>query len=69
MWIYYALIGSVEKLPFQDKSVDFIFNTLSLHHWKDLKQVIEEILRVLKDGGVSLIFDFHRDARKFFYVC
>lgn len=60
-------IGSVESLPFPDKSVDFILSTLSLHHWEDPKQAFEEIFRVLKDGGVLLIFDFRRDARKFFY--
>lgn len=60
-------IGSVESLPFPDKSVDFILSTLSLHHWEDPKQAFEEIFRVLTDGGVLLIFDFRRDARKFFY--
>ncbi|TET56349.1 MAG: class I SAM-dependent methyltransferase [Promethearchaeota archaeon] len=60
-------IGSVENLPFPDKSVDFILSTLSLHHWEDPKQAFEEIFRVLTDGGVLLIFDFRRDARKFFY--
>ena len=60
-------IGYVEHLPFPDKSVDFILSTLSLHHWEDPKQAFEEIFRVLKDGGVLLIFDFRRDARKFFY--
>lgn len=60
-------IGSVENLPFSDKSVEFILSTLSLHHWQDPKQAFEEIYRVLKDGGVFLIFDFRRDARNFFY--
>ncbi|NVM38586.1 MAG: class I SAM-dependent methyltransferase [Candidatus Lokiarchaeota archaeon] len=60
-------IGSVENLPFPDKSVEFIITTLSLHHWEDPKQAFEEIFRVLKDGGVLLIFDFRRDARNFFY--
>ena len=61
-------IGSVENLPFPDKSVDFVLSTLSLHHWKDPKHAFEEIFRVLKDGGVLLTFDFRRDARKFFYA-
>jgi len=60
-------IGSVENLPFPDKSVDFVLSTLSLHHWEYPKQAFEEIFRVLKDGGILLIFDFRRDARKFFY--
>ena len=60
-------IGSVENLPFPDKSVDFVLSTLSLHHWQDPKQAFKEVFRVLKDEGVILIFDFRRDARKFYY--
>ena len=60
-------IGSVEKLPFSDKSVDFVLSTLSLHHWEAPKQAFGEIFRILKDKGVLLIFDFRRDARKFYY--
>ncbi len=60
-------IGTAESLPFSDHSVDFIISTLSLHHWSDPLKVIEELHRVLKNNGTLLIFDFRRDARKFFY--
>jgi len=59
--------GSVEKLPFADKSVDFIVSTFSLHHWINPQKAFQEIYRVLKKEGVALIFDFRRDSRKFFY--
>jgi ubiquinone/menaquinone biosynthesis C-methylase UbiE len=59
--------GNAETLPFEDGSLDYIVSTLSLHHWADPPKVVEEIYRVLKKGGRILIFDFRRDARKFFY--
>lgn len=60
-------IGNVEKLPFSNESIDFIISTLSLHHWVNPVKVFNEIHRVLKRDGTSLIFDFRRDSRKFFY--
>jgi ubiquinone/menaquinone biosynthesis C-methylase UbiE len=60
-------IGNVENLPFPDNSVDFIISTLSLHHWWDPIKAFTEFFRVLKENGTLLIFDFRRDARKFFY--
>ena len=59
--------GTVEKLPFADKSIDFIVSTFSLHHWINPQKAFQEIYRVLKKDGVALIFDFRRDSRKFFY--
>ena len=59
--------GNAENLPFSTNSADFIVSTLSLHHWVNPTPVIYEIYRVLKENGTFLIFDFRRDARKFFY--
>jgi len=60
-------IGSVEELPFPENSIDFIVSTLSLHHWDDPKKAFKEILRVLKQDGTFLIFDFRRDSRKIYH--
>ncbi len=60
-------IGSVEKLPFSDDSIDFIVSTLSLHHWYDPLTSFKEIYRVLRRNGTCLVFDFRRNSRKFFY--
>lgn len=60
-------LGSVEDLPFPDNSIDFLLSTLSLHHWQDPIRAFNEFFRVLKENGTLLIFDFRRDARKFFY--
>ncbi|HUY00891.1 MAG TPA: methyltransferase domain-containing protein, partial [Candidatus Deferrimicrobium sp.] len=60
-------IGDADQLPFPNNSIDFIVSTLSLHHWETPIQVFEEMMRVLKPDGTFLVFDFRRDARKFFY--
>ncbi|MBI4187367.1 MAG: class I SAM-dependent methyltransferase [Chloroflexi bacterium] len=57
----------VKQMPFEDNSVDFVVSTLSLHHWSESKESLEEIHRVLKPEGQFLIFDLRRDARQLFY--
>jgi ubiquinone/menaquinone biosynthesis C-methylase UbiE len=59
--------GDVQQLPLEDDSVDFVVSTLSLHHWSEPKQALEEIFRTLKPGGQSLVFDLRRDARRLSY--
>ena len=60
-------VGNVEELPFDNSSLDFVVSTLSLHHWAEPKQAIEEIYRVLKPGGQFLVFDLRRDSPRLFY--
>jgi len=59
--------GDVQELPFEDGTVDFVVSTLSLHHWSQPNQALQEICRVLKPRGQFLIFDLRRDAPRFFY--
>ncbi|HEX7474353.1 MAG TPA: class I SAM-dependent methyltransferase [Dehalococcoidales bacterium] len=54
-------IAAVERLPFETGSVDFVVSSLSLHHWLDPAPALQEIFRVLKPGGQTLIFDLRRD--------
>lgn len=44
--------GTGEALPFQDNTCDVVFCCDVLEHVRDLPQVISEISRVLKPGGV-----------------
>ena len=60
-------IGDVDNMPLEDKSVDFIVSSLSLHHWSDPKLALKELSRISKDDGTILIFDFRRNSRRFFY--
>ena len=43
-----------DKLPFQDNSFDLVFANLSIHYFSDevTKNVMLEIRRILKNGGV-----------------
>jgi ubiquinone/menaquinone biosynthesis C-methylase UbiE len=59
--------GDIEKLPFDDDSLDFIVSTLSLHHWSRPKPAFDEIYRVLKYDGQFLLFDLRRDPRRWFF--
>ena len=49
-----------ESLPLDSNSVDACFSTLALHHMPDeIKyKALEEMYRILKDGGQIIIADF-----------
>jgi len=51
------IVGSAEALPFSDGSVDLVVSTLSLHHWARPAAVFGEIARILRPGGVALVYD------------
>jgi len=51
------IVADAASLPFGDASVDLIVSTLSLHHWPEPADVFAEIARVLRPGGVALIYD------------
>lgn len=59
--------GDAQKLPFQDGTVDFVVATLSLHHWRNAQESLDEVYRVLRVGGQFLLFDFRRDMHQIFY--
>jgi ubiquinone/menaquinone biosynthesis C-methylase UbiE len=51
-----------ERLPFADAGFDLVTSTMSFHHWKDQRQGIAEIARVLAPGGVLVIADYFATA-------
>jgi ubiquinone/menaquinone biosynthesis C-methylase UbiE len=59
--------GDIEKLPFDDDSLDLAVSTLSLHHWSHPELAFDEIFRVLKHEGQFLLFDLRRDPRRWFF--
>lgn len=50
-------LADAAALPLPDASVDAVISTLSLHHWAYPAAVFAEIGRVLRPGGVALIYD------------
>lgn len=55
------ITGSAQNMPFADASFDVIVSNLCLHNIYDRPtrmQALQEIVRVLKPGGVALISDY-----------
>lgn len=46
------LEGDAYQLPVADSSIDFVYSNLMIQWCDNLSQVIEEVLRVLKPGGL-----------------
>lgn len=51
------VLADATLLPLADRSFDVVVSTLSLHHWADPAGVFAELGRVLRPGGVALIYD------------
>ena len=50
-------LADAAALPLPDASYDVVVSTLSLHHWSDPGVVFAEIARVLRPGGIALVYD------------
>lgn len=61
------LEGDSECLPLPQNSVDYLVSTLSLHHWPEPQKAFREFQRVLRPGGMLLVFDLKRDPKLLFY--
>lgn len=62
------VLGSVEHLPFENKSFDSAIATLTIHHWKDLEKGLSEIFRILKNGGQFLTFTSTSEQMKNYWL-
>jgi ubiquinone/menaquinone biosynthesis C-methylase UbiE len=51
------LVGDSHSLPFEDNSFDYLFNTISFHHYEDPNKVLKEMNRILKPGGRLYLLD------------
>ena len=50
-------LADASAVPHAEASFDVVASTLSMHHWSDPAAVFGEIGRVLRPGGVALIYD------------
>jgi ubiquinone/menaquinone biosynthesis C-methylase UbiE len=54
---YYPSAGVADALPFKSNSFDRAFVSFSLHHFGKSEAVVQEVLRVLKNGGRFVVLD------------
>jgi ubiquinone/menaquinone biosynthesis C-methylase UbiE len=53
-------IGEAESLPLKDRSADYVFANMCLHHVESPSTAIREMARILKPGGRLVITDLDR---------
>lgn len=51
-------IENGEHLRFKDASYDMVFSVNTLHHFERPREVLDELIRVLKPGGKLILSDF-----------
>jgi len=57
-----------EKIPFADGQFDLVHISVALHEMEhdQLHQIMQEVYRVLKKGGVFAVVDFHKPTNMIF---
>jgi ubiquinone/menaquinone biosynthesis C-methylase UbiE len=58
-----------ENMPFPDQHFDLVHTSAALHEMEpvQLRQILQEVYRVLKLGGVFTLVDFHRPTNPVFW--
>jgi len=54
---YYQSAGNADALPFKSNTFDRAFVSFALHHFGNSSGVVQEVLRVLKNGGRFVVLD------------
>jgi SAM-dependent methyltransferase len=52
-----ALIGTADKIPFDDQAFDASMAIVTIHHWPDIVKGLKEMRRVTKGPVVIMTFD------------
>lgn len=53
----YFQIGNAEQLPYEAETFDLVITRLSFHHFADPEKPFQEMKRVLKKGGMLIVWD------------
>ena len=62
-----ALQADAENLPFPDDFFDIIYSNGVLHHSIDTEKCIDELYRILKPGGVSVVMLYSRVSAAYMF--
>lgn len=62
-----ALQADAENLPFPDDYFDIVYSNGVLHHSLDTERCIEEVFRVLRPGGTTVIMLYSRISSAFMF--
>lgn len=54
--------SKLTALPFEDNEFDVVFSFCAISRWRNPDRVIAECARVVKPGGLILLYDLARDA-------
>ena len=58
-----------EEIPFPDADFDLVHTSVAMHEMKlaVLQQILKEVYRVLKPGGIFALVDFHKPTNLLFW--
>ena len=57
-----------ENLEFENESFDFVWSWGVIHHSSNTRKILEEIYRVLKPGGETIIMVYYRSLWSYYFV-
>jgi SAM-dependent methyltransferase len=55
-------VADAEALPFPAESFDWVYSWGALHHSPDTVQAVNEVLRVLRPGGIAKVMIYHKHS-------
>jgi ubiquinone/menaquinone biosynthesis C-methylase UbiE len=63
-----AVRGDGEKLPFRNNSFDRVWSWGVIHHSAHTDHIVQEVLRVLKPGGLFQAMVYHRHSVRYWII-
>ncbi|MGC1245684.1 MAG: methyltransferase domain-containing protein [Spirulinaceae cyanobacterium] len=61
--------ANAEDMPFPDNHFDLVHTSVALHEmtWGELQEIITEVYRVIKPGGIFAFIDLHKPTNPLFW--
>lgn len=62
--------GLAQKMPLDDNQFDLVHTSSALHEMtaEELEQILQEVYRVLKPGGILALVDFHPPTNPIYWL-